>query len=213
MVKQCPSWGDPAQVPHSIPRSPHWRFRTSLSLLSHLSVAGKGWLNRCMKNTSAYSCITVQNGFSFFALRSDEDYTNWTGTTSLGTCAIWKGVHASFPLHVFHSCAFPVSPCRPSRLYRWKPPWPDGPLGFPAPGDEWLSEPSTPSLCLHFLPKKGEHMRAGIFVFSHGGPPPGHRCWPGHGSHTHFLSDLLPLIRRTPSTLIWFLPVTLKLIG
>lgn len=49
------------------------------ALLSCLSAAGKGWLNRYAKNTSAYSCITLQNDFSFFTLWRDEDYVNGTG--------------------------------------------------------------------------------------------------------------------------------------
>lgn len=124
-IPQGPGFGNPpAQAPHGTLLPPHWRFRRSLSLLSCLSAAGKGWLNRYARNTSAYSCITLQNDFSFFTLWSDEDYVNWTGKISLGESAVWKEVHALFPLHVFHSCAFSVSLLRPSNPYQWKPAWP-----------------------------------------------------------------------------------------
>lgn len=119
-----PGFGNPAQTPHSTLLPPHWWSWRSLSLLLCLSAAGKGWLNRYARNTSAYSCITLQNDFSFFILWSNEDYVNRTGRISLGEYAVWKAVHALFPLHVFHSCAFSVSLLRPSNPYQWKPAWP-----------------------------------------------------------------------------------------
>lgn len=112
MVTQCPSLGHLAQVPHSILLTPHWGFWASLSLLSYLSVAGNGWLNRSEKNTSIYSCIPLQSDFSFFTLWSDEDYVNRTGRISLGECAIRK-VHALFLFHLFQGCAFSVSVLSP----------------------------------------------------------------------------------------------------
>lgn len=97
-----PGFGNPAQAPHSTLLPSHWRFQRSLSLLSCLSAAGKGWLNRNARNTSAYSCITLQNDFSFFTLWSDEDYVNWTGRISLGgICCLKRS-----------SCIIP-SPCVP----------------------------------------------------------------------------------------------------
>lgn len=146
---------------------------------------------------------------SFFILEQKTMYVNWTGRPD-----VWKEVHALFPLHVFRSCAFSVSLLKPLNPYQWKPAWP-----------RWISGLSSNQalnsfqshLCISYAsissPKKAEHLCAGILLFSWGDQLCGHLCWAGRGSHSPFLSDLPPLFSLTLSTVICFLPVTLKLIG
>lgn len=98
--------------------------------LSCLSAAGRGWLNRYARNISAYSCITLQNDFSFLTLWRDKDCVNWTGrilllSRKLFCLSLWviqsepgeslfqKEVHALFPLRVFHNHVFSMSPLTP----------------------------------------------------------------------------------------------------